>query len=91
MSVDWHCGLCIIVTKRVAVYEILQTSLSCKQFVAAVTSSVVVQHICDIIVPFCDKSRTFGRQLLYTLRKILDIVTSQICPGAEIAAILQHC
>ena len=41
---------------------------------------------------FYDKSMTFGRQLLYTLRKIfLDIGTSQICPaGVEMAAILQN-
>ena len=33
----------------------------------------------------------FGRQLLYTQRKIfLDIGTSQICPKAEMAAILQN-
>ena len=40
---------------------------------------------------FYDKSMKFGRQLLYIPKgRLLDIGTSQICPMAEMAAILQN-
>ena len=50
----------------------------------------LVQQICEIVVPFTIKAWHLADSYCIPYGLFLDIGTSQICPGAEIAAILQN-